>query len=109
MNIEDMTIKQARELTAMFGGATATPQHPLVGKKVLALLPGRFIYMGTLEQVGSHYVLRDAQNIRYWKERDNGLGGLAANGPISGDKIDDCPPVWFCASEEIALMEVNYE
>ena len=108
MNVEDLTIKQARELSAMFGGVS-TVQHPLVGKKVLAILPGRFIYIGTLEQHGEHYVLNDAQNIRYWKERNNGLGGFAKDGPVSGDKIDDCPPVWFRASEEIAFMEVSYE
>ena len=109
MNIEDMTIKQARELSSMFGGQVNAVQHPLVGKKVMALLPGRFIYIGTLEQIGGHYVLKDAQNVRYWKERDNGLGGLAAKGPIKGDKIDDCPPVWFSASEEIAFMEITHE
>lgn len=108
MDIEDMTIKQARELAALFGGAKSA-QHPLVGKKVLVILPGRFIYIGTLEQHGEHYVLNDAQNIRYWKERPNGLGDLAKSGPLSGDKIDDCPPVWFRASEEIAFMECRYE
>ena len=108
MNIDNLTIKQVRELSALFGSGHTT-QHPLVGKKVLAILPGRFIYIGTLEQHGEHYVLNDAQNLRYWKERDNGLGGLAKDGPISGDKIDDCPPVWFRASEEIALMECHYE
>jgi hypothetical protein len=109
MSIENLTIKEVREIAAMLGGKSQIEQHPCVGKKVLAILPGRFIYMGTLEQSGEHYVLRDAKNIRYWKERDNGLGGLAAKGPISGDKIDDCPPVWFRADEEIALMEVTYE
>jgi len=108
MNIEDMTIKQARELATIFGEGLTT-QHPLVGKKVLAFLPGRFIYIGTLEQHGKNYVLNDAQNLRYWKNRDNALGGLAQNGPIDGDMIDDCPPVWFRASEEIAFMECRYE
>ena len=106
MNIEDMTIKQARELATIFCGSAAS-EHPLVGKKVLALLPGRFIYMGTLEQHGSHYALKDAKNIRYWESRDNGLGGLAADGPKKGDKIDECPPVWFRVGEEIAFMEVS--
>ena len=108
MNIDDMTVKQVREIASMFG-ANQTTQHPCVGKKVLVLLPGRFVYLGTLEQHGDHCVLRDAQNIRYWKERENGLGGFAKNGPMSGDKVDDCPPVWFRASEEIAIMEVGYE
>ncbi len=111
MNIEDMTIRQAREIASLFGdiNTPATQQHPCVGKKILVILPGRFIYMGTLEQHGDHYVLNDAKNIRYWKERGNGLGELARNGPVQGDKIDDCPPVWFRASEEIAFMEVCYE
>lgn len=109
MNIDDITIKQARELSIMFNTGRISCQHPLVGKKVLVILPGRFIYIGTLEQHGEHYVMNDAQNVRYWKERKNALGGLAKYGPISGDKIDDCPPVWFRASEEIAFMECCYE
>ncbi len=109
MNIDDMTIKQVREISQLFIANSATPQHPCVGKKILVILPGRFIYMGTLEQHGNHYVLNDAQNIRYWKDRENGLGGLASKGPIKGDKIDNCPPVWFRASEEIAFIEVTYE
>jgi len=108
MDIENMTIKQVREISQMFGGQAAS-QHPCVGKKIIVILPGRFIYMGTLEQHGDYFVLNDAQNIRYWKGRKNGLGGLASDGPVSGDKIDDCPAVWFRASEEIALMEVTHE
>ena len=109
MNIDDMTVKQAREISNLFGSNAVVEYHPCVGKKVLAILPGRFIYIGTLEQHGKHYVLNDAKNIRYWKDRDNGLGGLASKGPIKGDKIDDCPPVWFRSSEEIAFIEVTYE
>lgn len=109
MNIDDLTIGQLKQINAMTGGAASTPQHPCVGKKVLVILPGRFIYMGTLEQEGEHCVLKDAKNIRYWKDRDNGLGGFAAKGPVPGDKIDDCPPVWFRSSEEIVIMEVTYE
>ena len=107
MNIDDMTIKQARELAVaeMFGGS-APAMHPLVGKKVLVVLPGRFIYMGTLEQHGSHYTLKDAENIRYWETRDNGLGELASDGVKEGDKIDKCPPIWFQVGEEIVFMEI---
>jgi hypothetical protein len=107
MDLENLTIKQARELAAMFGGS-AVERHPLVGTKVLAILPGRFIYIGTLEQHGGHYCLPDAQNLRFWKERNGGLGEFARKGPVSGDKVDNCPPVWFRASEEIAFMECRY-
>jgi len=108
INIDDLTIGQAKQLAGLVG-KDIPPHHPCVGKKVLAILPERFIYMGTLEQNGEHYVLNDAQNIRYWKPLKNGLGDLAARGPIDGDKIDICPPVWFRASEEIAFMECRYE
>lgn len=107
MDIENLTIKQVRELTAIFGGSKEPP-HPLVGKKVMVILPGRFIYIGTLEQHGVHCVLNDAQNLRYWKERENGLGDFAKSGPVRGDNIDDCPPVWFRSSGEIAIIECQY-
>jgi len=108
MNIDDLTIKQARELSAMFCAAHPV-HHPLVGKKVLVMLPGRFIYMGTLELVGGYHVFYDAQNIRYWTDRKNALGGLAKKGLLEDDKIDDCPPVWFPVASEIAMMEIKYE
>ena len=109
MNIEDMTIKQAREIAAIFGGQTTPRSHPCVGKKVLVILPGRYIYIGTLEQVDEHGVLRDAKNLRYWETRENGLGEFAQDGPKSGDNLDDCPPVWFRFGEDIAIMECRYE
>ena len=108
-NIDSLTIGDARKLAEMFCGGKSVTIHPLVGKKVLALLPGRFIYVGTLTQHGEHYCLADAKNLRYWKERTNGLGDFATKGPVNGDKVDDCPPVWFGVSEEIAFMECRYE
>lgn len=108
MTIDSLTIKDAREIAALFG-PNQTKEHPCVGQRVLVILPGRFIYIGTLDQHGKYFVLRDAENLRYWKERDNGLGGFAKKGPVSGDKVDKCPPVWFRASEEIAIMETDYE
>ena len=109
MNIEDLTIKEAKELACMFGAGNSCKKHPLVGKRVMVILPGRFIYLGTLDQKDDYFVLNDAQNVRYWTKRANALGGLAQTGPIDGDLIDDCPAVWFKISEEIAFMELGYE
>lgn len=104
--IDNMTIGEFRRLSAMFGGEKSA-RHPCVGKRVIVILPGRFIYFGTLEQHGDHGVLRDAKNLRYWAERGGGLGEFAKKGPVKADKIDDCPPVWFRLSEEIVVMEME--
>ena len=88
MNLDDITLKQARELSGMFGGASCRQKHPLDGKKVVAVLPNGFIHFGILKDTGYRYELSEASNLRYWKQRDNGLPQFAKDGPISDDRID---------------------
>ncbi|MCG7931925.1 MAG: hypothetical protein N0E44_17980 [Candidatus Thiodiazotropha lotti] len=89
MDLNDMTIGQAKELASMFGAnQSCRDRHPLHGKKAVAVLPHGFIHFGTLKDQGGRYMLEDASNLRYWKQRDSGLPEFALKGPVESDKID---------------------
>ncbi len=99
MNIDDLTIKQARELAALFGAqqSTQSPKpHPFVGKYVIARCYAAGVHAGTVESVdGENVILRDSVRLWSWKAKDGvALSGLAQNGMAkSGGKIDTLNPV----------------
>ena len=103
-NIDDLTIGQARELAAMFGGmagaAPAAAPHPFVGRYVICRCTGAGVHAGTLVSVnGDTAILRDSRRLWQWQARDGvALSGVAQTG-LAGGKIDTSNP-------EIQLMGV---
>jgi hypothetical protein len=99
MNIDDLTIKQARELAALFGASQPTQpakQHPFVGKYVIARCYAAGVHAGTVESVdGDSVVLRDSVRLWSWKAKEGvALSGLAQSGMRRGEgKIDTQNPV----------------
>ena len=100
VNIEEMTIREAREVAAMFANissaATAAPaaprwQHPLIGKRVLVRTYSAGVHIGTLVSVNPDNAmechLKDA--LRLWKWNDGGLSlsAVAHNG-IKGGRLN---------------------
>jgi len=103
MNIDDMKLGELKEIASLFGGQSTQKKHPLLGKKVVAILPHGFIFFGKLDQDGGFFRLTDASNLRYWKTRDGGLPEFAKSGVIDGDKIDkldDC----VCFDAHISII-----
>ena len=99
MNIEDLTIKQARELAALCGAQQpsqdATP-HPFVGLYVIARCYAAGVHAGIVESVdGENVILRDSVRLWSWKAKDGvALSGLAQNGMVKGGgKIDTLNPI----------------
>ena len=97
MNIDDLTIREAREIAALFANgnspvATTTPkttwQHPLIGKRVLVRTYSAGVHIGTLVSVNPDNAmechLKDA--LRLWKWTDGGLSlsAVAHNGIKAG-------------------------
>jgi len=91
MNLDDLTLGQARELARMFG--TATPSSPplgsdRIGKVVLVRSRGSGVWMGRLvarsEGAAGHSVeLADAR--RFWSWSGAGeCSSLALTGPSDG-------------------------
>ena len=96
-NIDDLTIGQARELAAMFGGmagaAPAAAPHPFVGRYVICRCSAAGVHAGELVSVsGDTAILRDSRRLWQWQARDGvALSGVAQNG-LAGGKIDTLNP-----------------
>ena len=95
MNIEDLTIKQARELAALFGPQTpAAKQHPFVGRYVVARCYAAGVHAGVVASVdGENVTLKNSRRLWSWKAKDGvALSGVAQTGVQSGCKIDVMNP-----------------
>ena len=100
MNIEEMTIREAREVAAMFANngvaPTAAPaaprwQHPLIGKRVLVRTYSAGVHIGTLESVNPDNAmechLKDALRLWKWSGGGLSLSAVAHNG-INGGRLN---------------------
>ena len=68
MDIEDLTIKQVRELTSLVGGQSKQPGHcENVGKYVIVRSRDAGVLAGILvSKNGDEVKLKDARRIWYW-------------------------------------------
>ena len=102
IDIDSLTIAQAREIAALFGAQTAAPkaQHPFVGRYCILRCYSAGVHAGWLvSQDGDQAVLRDARRLWSWKAKAGvALSGVAIHG-LDGGKIDTLVP-------EIALTGV---
>jgi len=87
MNIEDLTIREARELVALFGGQKPASVPTSYGLAVVVADRG-FVYIGRVAVNGDMCEISECRNIRYWGT-DNGLSQLVNDGPTSKSKIDE--------------------
>jgi len=87
MNIEDLTIREARELSAMFGGQKSASVLTSYGLAIVVVDRG-FVYVGRVTVNGDMCEIVDCRNIRYWGT-ENGLAQLVNDGPTSKSKIDE--------------------
>lgn len=95
MNIEELTIKEAREIASIFNGV-CTPskqswRHPLIGKRVLVRTYSAGVHIGTLVYVNPdnsmECELHDA--LRLWKWTGGGLSlSAVANNGIKGGRLN---------------------
>lgn len=89
MDIDALTIGQARQLAALFGGCQPTATPPAkrdIGQNIVVLDRG-FVYVGDVVIDGDFITITRARNIRYWGTK-NGLGELR-DGPKAETKLDD--------------------
>ena len=107
MNIDDLTVGQARQLAAMFGGmagaAPAAAPHPFVGKYCIVRCTGAGVHAGEVVSVdGDTAILHNSRRLWSWQARDGvALSGVAQNGLADG-KIDTLnPEIWLSGVCEI--------
>ena len=103
MNIDDMTIGQAKQVAAMVQGQINTGSaaaHPFIGRYVLCRCYSAGVHTGTLVSLdGDRAILRNSRRLWSWKAKQGvALSGVAQYGLDSG-KVDVMNP-------EIALTGV---
>jgi hypothetical protein len=96
MNINDLTIGQAKELSAMFG-ATHQPlrTHPFIGRYCIARCFSAGVHAGEVVHVdGENVILKNSTRLWSWKAADGvALSGVAQNGiDKSKSKLDTVNP-----------------
>ncbi len=100
MDINSLTIGQAKELAAMFGAvqpAAASTPHPMIGQYVIARCYAAGVHSGEVVSVdGDKVILKDSRRLWSWKAKDGvALSGLAQSGPKDGCKIDSINPIIY--------------
>lgn len=97
INLDDLTLGQAKALAAMFAGAapTAPAQHPFVGRYCIVRCTGAGVHAGEVVSVsGDTVILRDSRRLWQWTAKAGvALSGVAQHGiKASASKIDSANP-----------------
>lgn len=112
MNINDLTIGEAKELFSLFGNSqklnSAKGLNKFIGKFVIIRTYSAGVHCGILEEKdGEEVILKDARRMYYWKNLENGisLSDIAVDGIHKDSKL--CAPVdiWLQAIEIIPCSE----
>jgi len=116
MNIEDLTIKQARELAAMFGGNSSVsspkPSYPtdhLIGEYVIVRCRDAGVHAGILISAAERgCFLKNARRLWYWKPAKGAfLSGAAVHGLHSSSKVGT--PIDIALTENCEVIKVSKE
>lgn len=110
MNINELTIGQAKELAAMFGGATER-QSCMLGEHCVVRTYSAGVWIGVVvEHVGTEVVLKDAMRLWKWSGAFT-LSEVATKGIAEGSRIATPVPKMLVtqAVEIIPTTEVARE
>ncbi len=105
MNIDDLTLGEAKAIAAFFAqpsGAPRSVKHE--GTKIVVLDRG-FVYVGDVTIDGDFVLIHNARNIRVWGTT-KGLGELC-DGPTATTVVDDVGGVKAPLRAVIALIEAG--
>jgi len=99
MNINELTIGQAKELAAMFSGQPkqAETAHGFVGQYVIARCYAAGVHAGFVVSVdGDNVILKDSTRLWSWKAKAGiALSGVAQHGIKSDSKLDSVNPLIY--------------
>lgn len=111
MNINDLTIGQAKELAAMFGQKQSESNglNCMIGKKVIIRTHSAGVWFGTLDQKdGDEVILRNARRMwLWWAEEGISLSSVSVHG-IKNEKsriAESIDSVWLGAIEIIPCTD----
>lgn len=108
MNIDDITIGEAKELANMFANASSPMpiDNGMIGKFVIVRCRDAGVHAGFLEsQNGRECVLSNARRLWYWKPAKGAafLSGIAVEGLDKSSKIG--APVRIHLTENCEIIE----
>lgn len=87
MNIDNLTIGQAKQLATMFGGQqSASSDKAFNGEHAIVVLQFGWVFVGELYSVDGAIELRNGKNIRKWGT-EKGIMQLK-NGPLAHTVLD---------------------
>lgn len=101
MNINDLTIGQAKELAALLNSQTQTKDHPCVGKEVIIRTYSAGVHFGTLVSAnGKEVHLKQARRVWSWEGAFT-LNAVAVNGVRSAKMPVSVPEIFLTEAIEI--------
>lgn len=112
MNINDLTVGEAKELAAMFGDTKQDNDGlcSMIGKKVIIRTYSAGVWFGKLSQKsGKEVILENGRRMyQWWAAESISLSGVAIYG-IKQDKskiIEAVPEIWLEAIEILPCSDV---
>lgn len=105
MEIDKLTIGEAKTLAAMFGSQSQRKSIPDGGTRIVILQRG-WVVVGKFSQDGDECRLTRAAVVRRWGT-SKGLGELASKGPLSETVLDSSPDLIFHELTVIAMIECD--
>jgi len=109
MNIDDLTIGQAKELANLFGGEKLSAENTLnnmIGKKCIVRTYSAGVHFGEItDKSGNEVILKNARRLWYWKASESvSLSAVAKYGLDSKSKITPAiDSIWLEAIELIPV------
>jgi hypothetical protein len=112
MNIDDITIGQARQIAAMLGSATPPSfDNGMIGKYVVVRCRDAGVHAGVLEATnGRECVLTEARRLWYWKVAGSGdfLNAIALAGVHKDSKLS-APVKRIHLTENCEIIQCSFE
>lgn len=118
MNYEDLTIKQAKEIIALFGEQKKTnkQEHPMLGKRCLIRTYSAGVHVGDVIWINpdNSMELKLGNALRLWKWEGGGLSlSAVANNGINGGRLNKTGEVFLTNAIEMIPItqqaESSYE
>jgi hypothetical protein len=111
MNIEDLTVGEARQIAALFGAVNnqAPNRHPMVGRRCLVRTYSAGVHIGTVTRVeGMECLLTDALRLWKWEGGGLSLSAVASNG-IKGGRLNRTGEVYLTNCIEFIPTTIEAE
>ena len=112
MNIEDLTLRQIKEISHMFSGDDATGKtlNSMIGEYVIIRTYSAGNWFGVLDQkAGNEVILKNARRMwRWWAAESISLSAVALYGlkPEKSKIVAPVDTVWLEAIEIIPCTEI---